>query len=64
MMLSKGASWLAAGAVLFSSCNETKEATVTPPPPPVIVAAVEPRNVPIFDEWIGRLDGSANVDVV
>jgi membrane fusion protein (multidrug efflux system) len=29
----------------------------------VIVAAVEPRSVPIFDEWIGRLDGSANVDI-
>ena len=36
---------------------------MTLPPPAVIVAAVEPRNVPIFDEWIGRLDGSANVDV-
>ena len=62
MMLSKGVPWLAAGAVLLSSCNENKEATVTPPPP-VIVVAVEPRNVPIFDEWISRLDGSANVDV-
>src|ERR1700757_930547 len=62
MMLSKGVPWLAAGAVLLSSCNENKEATVTPPPP-VIVAAVEPRNVPIVDEWIGRLDGSDNVDV-
>jgi membrane fusion protein, multidrug efflux system len=63
MNLSKGAPWLAAGVVLFSGCNEKKEATATPPPPAVIVAAVEPRNVPIFDEWIGRLDGSANVDI-
>jgi membrane fusion protein, multidrug efflux system len=63
MNLSKGAPWLAAGVVLLSGCNEKKEATVTPPPPAVIVAAVEPRNVPIFDEWIGRLDGSANVDI-
>jgi membrane fusion protein, multidrug efflux system len=63
MNFSKGAPWLAIGTVLFSGCNEKKEATATLPPPPVIVAAVEPRNVPIIDEWIGRLDGSANVDV-
>src|SRR5258708_36910191 len=63
MNLSKGAPWLAAGVVLLSGCNEKKEATATPPPPEVIVAAVEPRRVPIFDEWIRRLDGSANVDI-
>jgi membrane fusion protein, multidrug efflux system len=62
MNLSKAVPWLAVGAVLFSGCNEKKEAAATPPPP-VIVAAVEPRNVPIVDEWIGRLDGSDNVDV-
>ena len=63
MNFSKGAPWLAIGAVLFSGCNEKKDATAAAPPPPVIVATVEPRNVPIFNEWIGRLDGSANVDV-
>src|SRR5246500_907426 len=63
MNFPKGAPWLAIGTVLFSGCNEKKEAAATPPPPPVIVAAVEPRNVPIVDEWIGRLDGSDNVDV-
>jgi membrane fusion protein, multidrug efflux system len=63
MNFCKGAPWLAIGTVLLSSCNEKKEAAATPPPPPVIVAAVEPRNVPIVDEWIGRLDGSDNVDV-
>jgi membrane fusion protein, multidrug efflux system len=63
MIRSKGAAWLAGGALLLTGCSEKKEATATLPPPPVIVVAVEPRNVPIFDEWIGRLDGSANVDV-
>ena len=63
MNFSKGAPWLAIGTVLFSGCNEKKESTVAPPSAPVIIAAVEPRNVPIIDEWIGRLDGSANVDV-
>src|SRR5260221_7051022 len=61
--VSKAAPWLAAGVVLRSGCNEKKEAMAPPPPPAVIVAAVDPRSVPIFDEWIGRLDGSANVDV-
>jgi membrane fusion protein, multidrug efflux system len=63
MILSKGAPWLAGAAVLLSGCDQKKEATVTLPPPAVIVAAVAPRNVPLFDEWIGRLDGSANVDI-
>src|SRR6201998_4883912 len=63
MNFSKGAPWLAIGPVLFSGCNEKKETAATLPPPPVSVAAVEPRNVPIIDEWIGRLDGSDNVDV-
>ena len=63
MNFPKGAPWLAIGTVLFSGCNEKKDAIATLPPPPVIIAAVEPRNVPIIDEWIGRLDGSANVDV-
>jgi membrane fusion protein (multidrug efflux system) len=63
MNFPKGAPWLAIGTVLFCGCNEKKDATATLPPPPVIIAAVEPRNVPIVDEWIGRLDGSANVDV-
>src|ERR1700739_2351523 len=62
MNLSKAVPWLAVGTVLFSGCNEKKEAAATPPPP-VNVASVEPRNVPIVDEWIGRLDGSDNVDV-
>ena len=33
------------------------------PPPQVFVETVEPRDVPIIDEWIGTLDGSANVDI-
>jgi membrane fusion protein (multidrug efflux system) len=63
MIRSKDAAWLAAGALLLAGCSEKKEATATPPPPAVIVAAVQPQNVPIFNEWIGRLDGSANVDI-
>jgi membrane fusion protein, multidrug efflux system len=61
--LPKGAFWLAAGTLLFVGCNEKKAGPAALPPPAVIVATLEPRNVPIYNEWIGRLDGSANVDV-
>jgi RND family efflux transporter MFP subunit len=53
---------LVAAASLFDGCSQEK----APPaarPPEVVVTVVEQRDVPIFGEWIGRLDGSANVDI-
>jgi len=38
-------------------------ATVAGPPPTVEVAPVEQKDVPIFGEWIGTLDGLVNADV-
>jgi RND family efflux transporter MFP subunit len=35
----------------------------TVPPPDVMVAQVEQRDVPIYGEWIGTLDGLVNADV-
>ena len=35
----------------------------TVPPPDVMVAQVEERDVPIYGEWIGTLDGFVNADV-
>jgi RND family efflux transporter MFP subunit len=35
----------------------------TPAPPDVAVAQVEQRDVPIYGEWIGTLDGFVNADV-
>jgi RND family efflux transporter MFP subunit len=35
----------------------------TVPPPDVMVAQVEQRDVPIYGEWIGTLDGFVNADV-
>jgi membrane fusion protein, multidrug efflux system len=40
-----------------------KSAPIVAAPPQVIVAKVEPRDVPIVEEWIGSLDGSSNVDI-
>ncbi len=52
-------------AVLVASlagCRE-KSPPVKPGPPQVVIATAEKRDVPIVREWIGRLDGSANVDI-
>ena len=38
-------------------------ATVAGPPPTVEVVPVEQKDVPIFGEWIGTLDGLVNADV-
>src|SRR5579862_9908768 len=38
-------------------------ATTTPPPPIVEIVRVEQKDVPIFGEWIGTLDGLVNADV-
>ncbi len=34
-----------------------------PPPPEVEVISVTPTNVPLFDEWIGTLDGFVNAQI-
>jgi len=50
-----------ASGFFFCSCKAKKPA---PPPPPVVeVIAVEPRDVPIYKEWIGTLDGFVNATI-
>jgi membrane fusion protein (multidrug efflux system) len=48
------------GAFWFSGC---KKAATPPPPPEVQVISVETTNVPIFQEWIGTLDGLVNAQI-
>jgi RND family efflux transporter MFP subunit len=50
-------------AIGFSGCEREKAPPLAAAPPQVFVTTVEPRDVPVIDEWIGRLDGSANVDL-
>jgi membrane fusion protein (multidrug efflux system) len=45
----------------FSGCKKKK--APPPPPPEVQVITVNPTNVPIFEEWIGTLDGSVNAQI-
>jgi RND family efflux transporter MFP subunit len=53
-------------AVLFllvtPGCSR-KKPTAPPPPPGVEVVTVSPRDVPIYMEWIGTLDGSVNAEI-
>jgi membrane fusion protein, multidrug efflux system len=50
-------------AICLSGCEREKAPPLAAAPPQVFVATVEPRDVPVIDEWIGTLDGSANVDI-
>ena len=53
-----------AATLTTSGCsNETHGATAAAPPPEVEVVAVEQRDVPIYSEWIGTLDGFVNADI-
>ena len=50
-------------AIGLSGCKREKAPPLAAAPPQVFVAKVEPRDVPVIEEWIGSLDGSANVDI-
>lgn len=54
---------LAAGllALLTTACH--RHAPPPPSPPEVEVITVTPTNVPIFQEWIGTLDGDVNAQI-
>lgn len=55
---------LFAGAVLFSAvllASGCKKEQAPPPPPPTVeVMTVMQKDVPIYKEWVGTLDGSVN----
>ncbi|MGZ4999217.1 MAG: efflux RND transporter periplasmic adaptor subunit [Methylomonas sp.] len=55
--------FLFTGALLISACNKTEQA---PPPslPMVEVAEVVQKDVPIYQEWVGSLDGMVNAQIV
>jgi RND family efflux transporter MFP subunit len=57
------AGFLAAALLGASSCSNSSSAVRTPSPPVVEVALVEQKDVPIYSEWIGTLDGMFNADI-
>jgi RND family efflux transporter MFP subunit len=51
-------------ALLVSAgCSKGTQAASAPAPPEVEVVPVVQRDVPIFSEWIGTLDGMVNADI-
>lgn len=53
---------LAIGAFLFPACERQEEAKALPPPE-VLVAEAGTRDVPVYREWIGTIDGSENAEI-
>jgi membrane fusion protein (multidrug efflux system) len=58
-----GAIALIAVALTVSSCTRTISAAGSPRPPEVEVAPVELRDIPVYREWIGTLDGLVNAAI-
>jgi membrane fusion protein (multidrug efflux system) len=56
---------LAKGAVLavIASAGCHKKKPPPPPPPEVQVITVQPKDVPVYKEWIGSLDGLVNAQI-
>src|SRR6202047_1170568 len=54
---------LAAALLGVAACANSSSAVQPPSPPAVEVATVEQKDVPIYSEWIGTLDGFVNADI-
>src|SRR5579864_8669982 len=46
-----------------AACTMKTSAAIPQPPPDVEVVSVEQRDVPIYREWIGTLDGMVNAAI-
>jgi membrane fusion protein (multidrug efflux system) len=51
------------GALAAAGCTKATSATGSPRPPQVQVVLVEQRDVPVYREWIGTLDGMVNAAI-
>ena len=54
---------LAIDLLVSAGCSKGTEAAGAPPPPVVEVVQVQQQDVPIYNEWIGTLDGMVNADI-
>src|SRR6266478_4069540 len=54
---------VAAMAINLTSCSRTSAGAAEPTPPEVEVAAVEQKDIPVYREWIGTLDGMVNAAI-
>jgi len=53
------------GAISFqlTSCNRSSAGAAAPPPPDVEVVTIEQKDIPVYREWIGTLDGMVNAAI-
>jgi len=51
------------GLLAAAGCSRVTPAGETAAPPVVVVAPVEQKDVPIYAEWIGTLDGMVNAEI-
>jgi RND family efflux transporter MFP subunit len=49
--------------ITATGCSSKTNAAAPPAPPDVAIAEVQQRDVPIYGEWIGTLDGLVNADI-
>jgi membrane fusion protein (multidrug efflux system) len=54
---------LCAAMIAASGCDKGTAAAKAAEPPAVEVATVAQRDVPIYNEWVGTLDGYVNADI-
>src|ERR1700679_3525975 len=45
------------------ACHHDDTAKTPPPPPDVLVTEAVTRDVPVYREWIGTLNGSENAEI-
>jgi membrane fusion protein (multidrug efflux system) len=56
--------FLIAAMIIFTAARSTSTSAAIPPVPPEIgVARVVQKDVPIYREWIGTLDGMVNAAI-
>ncbi len=49
--------------LINAACSRTPSSSAAPPPQEVQVVTAEQKDVPIYTEWIGTLDGFVNADI-
>src|SRR5215472_16219620 len=54
---------IAATLLIATACENSTKAAAPPKPLEVLVADVQQKDVPLYREWIGTLDGSTNAEI-